>query len=81
MKKEQILFREGLIPCWCDKYPECPNQPSKQTIDERWNLQQNKKQLSIGELRKTFNYRHSGKPSMPVDVVGLNAHIRKVLGL
>lgn len=81
MKKEQILFREGLIPCWCDKYPECPMQASQQTITERWLLRETKKQKTTEDLRKLFQpYQHRKKESF-FNVVELNQHIRKVLGL
>lgn len=78
MKKEKILVREGLLPCWCADYPECPSQTSQSLIDSRWELRE--KQKSVQDLKRTPIYRWQA-PVRPVDVDALNAHIRKVLGL
>jgi hypothetical protein len=79
MRKEQILVREGLIPCWCASYPECPYQTPQATIDHRWTLRE--KQKTVRDLRQSFTARWQRLTTRPVDVDALNAHIRKVLGL
>lgn len=78
MNKAKILSREGLIPCWCADYPECPRQTPQSLIDSRWELRE--KQKSVQDLKRTPIYRWQA-PVRSVDVDALNAHIRKVLGL
>lgn len=81
MNKGQILFREGLINCWCDSFPNCPNQTSQNTIEQRWKLRQTTKQKTYKEVLDTTYTSNNRKYETPPDIEILNEHIRKVLGL